>query len=497
MKKNFTELVLILDKSGSMSGLENDTIGGFNSMLEKQKTVDGECRITTVLFDNTYTLLHDRIDIQAVSPMTNAEYSVGGSTALLDAIGLTINKLVSVQKNTSEDYRADKVMFVIITDGEENSSRKYSVDKVRSMIEHEKKKYGWEFIFLGANIDAVQTAQRFGIDADRAVDYVPDAKGTQLNFEAMAKTVACYRMTGAYGGNSERYEETRWPQMIGAIIGDIVGSVYEWNNIKTKEFPLFRDDCFFTDDTVMTCAVAEAVMNGGKRDDFIDAMKKYGRMYPDAGYGGRFGSWLFSDTREAYNSYGNGSAMRVSPCAWVMDCGFCAGTGMWPSNGRAGAQLSAEVTHNHPEGVKGAMATADAIFMCRYYFGGCYGDYERPINDNPAECKKRIKEHIEREYGYDLSRSIDEIRPTYHFNETCQDTVPQAIIAFLESTDFEDAIRNAISLGGDSDTLAAITGSIAEAAYGIPDWIKDKAYSYLDEPLKDVLRRWKKFVSKD
>lgn len=170
---------------------------------------------------------------------------------------------------------------------------------------------------------------------------------------------------------------------------------------------------------------------------------------------------------------------------------------MWPSNGRAGAQLSAEVTHNHPEGVKGAMATADAIFMCRYYFGGCYGDYERPINDNPAECKKRIKEHIEREYGYDLSRSIDEIRPTYHFNETCQDTVPQAIIAFLESTDFEDAIRNAISLGGDSDTLAAITGSIAEAAYGIPDWIKDKAYSYLDEPLKDVLRRWKKFVSKD
>lgn len=152
--------------------------------------------------------------------------------------------------------------------------------------------------------------------------------------------------------------------MIGAIIGDIVGSVYEWNNIKTKEFPLFRDDCFFTDDTVMTCAVAEAVMNGGKRDDFIDAMKKYGRMYPDAGYGGRFGSWLFSDTREAYNSYGNGSAMRVSPCAWVMDCGFCAGTGMWPSNGRAGAQLSAEVTHNHPEGVKGAMATADAISSC-------------------------------------------------------------------------------------------------------------------------------------
>ena len=224
--------------------------------------------------------------------------------------------------------------------------------------------------------------------------------------------------------------------MLGAIVGDIVGSVYEWDNIKTKDFPLFRDDCFFTDDTVMTCAVAEAILNGGQKDDFIDAMKKYGRMYPDA-----------------------------------------------------------EVTHIHPEGVKGAMATSDAIFLCRYYFGGYCGDYEQPINDHPTECKKRIREYIEKEYGYNLSQSLDDIRPNYHFNETCQDTVPQAIIAFLESTDFEDAIRNAISLGGDSDTLAAITGSIAEAAYGIPDWIKDKAYTYLDEPLKDVLSRWEQEVS--
>ncbi|MCD7827618.1 MAG: ADP-ribosylglycohydrolase family protein [Clostridiales bacterium] len=281
--------------------------------------------------------------------------------------------------------------------------------------------------------------------------------------------------------------------MLGAIIGDIVGSVYEWHNIKTKDFPLFRDDCFFTDDTVMTCAVADAIMNGGERDNFIDSMKKYGRMYPDAGYGGNFGTWIFSDNREPYNSFGNGSAMRVSPCGWMMDCGFTARTGMWPSNGREGAKLSAEVTHNHPEGIKGAMANADAIFMCRYYFGGFYGDYGTPINDDPTECKKRVKEHIEKEYGYDLSRTLDEIRPTYQFNETCQRTVPEAIIAFLESTDFEDAIRNAISLGGDSDTLAAITGSIAEAAYGIPDWMKDKAISYLDEPLRDVLRRWKKF----
>ena len=243
----------------------------------------------------------------------------------------------------------------------------------------------------------------------------------------------------------------------------------------------------------MTCAVAEAIMNGGQKDDFIDAMKKYGRMYPDAGYGARFDVWIHSNDRIPYNSFGNGSAMRVSPCAWIMDCGFCARTGCWPSS-RAFARLSAEVTHNHPEGIKGAMATSDAIFMCRYYFGGYYGDYQQPINDNPVECKRRIKERIEQEYGYNLSQSLDEIRPSYRFNETCQDTVPQAIIAFLESRDFEDAIRNAISLGGDSDTLAAITGSIAEAAYGIPEWVTEKVYTYLDEPLKDVVRRWEKFV---
>ena len=279
--------------------------------------------------------------------------------------------------------------------------------------------------------------------------------------------------------------------MLGAIVGDVVGSVYEWNNIKTKDFPFFREDCFFTDDTVMTCAVAEAIMNGGQKDDFIDAMKKYGRMYPNADYGARFNRWLMTDNREPYNSFGNGSAMRVSPCAWVVD----ATTDELPFEVKRLARLSAEVTHNHPEGVKGAMATSDAIFMCRYYFGGYSGDYGKPINDNPAECKRLIKEHIEQEYGYNLSQSLDEIRPNYRFNETCQDTVPQAIIAFLESTDFEDAIRNAISLGGDSDTLAAITGSIAEAAYGIPEWIKGKAYSYLDEPLKDVLRRWEEEVS--
>ena len=197
MKKNLTELVFILDKSGSMSGLEKDTIGGFNSLLDQQRKVDGECVITTVLFDNRYELLHDRIDIRAVQPITGKEYFVGGSTALLDAIGKTIHKIGAVQKNTTEDYRAEKVMFVIITDGEENASRNYSSMQIREMIQRQKERYDWEFIFLGANIDAVETAGRFGIDADRAVDYVPDGEGTELNYRMMSETVATFRECGA------------------------------------------------------------------------------------------------------------------------------------------------------------------------------------------------------------------------------------------------------------------------------------------------------------
>jgi ADP-ribosylglycohydrolase len=280
--------------------------------------------------------------------------------------------------------------------------------------------------------------------------------------------------------------------MLGAIIGDIVGSVYEWNNIKTKEFPLFREGCSFTDDTVMTIATADSLMNGGDKDDFIDAYKKWGRRYPDAGYGGRFGAWINSDDRDPYNSWGNGSAMRVSPCGLIMNCGFYARTGCWPSNGWETVTRCAEVTHNHPEGVKGAQATAAAIFLARFYSEGHVPDYGHAWSLD--ELKEEMRTLIERNIGYDLSRTLDEIRPSYRFNESCQDTVPQAIIAFLESSDFEDAIRNAISLGGDSDTLAAITGSIAEAAYGIPKWIKDKAWTYLDEPMRDVCRRWRSYL---
>ena len=282
--------------------------------------------------------------------------------------------------------------------------------------------------------------------------------------------------------------------MLGAIVGDIVGSVYEWHNIHTKNFPFFRGDCFFTDDTVMTCAVAEAVMNGGRRDDFIDAMKKYGAMYPNVGYGIKFLEWLMSDNREPYHSFGNGSAMRVSPCAWIMDCGFYARMGMLPERGRKIARLSAEVTHDHPEGIKGALATVDAIFLSRFYFGN-YSDNRKSHKYDATECKLWLKNYIERTYGYDLSRRLNDIRITYKYDVTCPGTVPEAIISFLESTDFEDAIRNAICIGGDSDTLAAITGSIAEAAYGIPDWIQEKAYSYLDDNLRDVVQRWTEFIA--
>ena len=196
MKKGLTELVFILDKSGSMSGLESDTIGGYNSMLKKQQSIEDECHITTVLFDNYYELLHDRIDIKAVSLITEKEYQVGGSTALLDAIGNTIHKIGNAQKHTAENYRAEKVMFVIITDGEENSSREYSAEKVKAQIERQKTKFGWEFIFLGANIDAVLTAGRFGIAPDRAIDYLADSEGTELNFKVMASAVATFREAG-------------------------------------------------------------------------------------------------------------------------------------------------------------------------------------------------------------------------------------------------------------------------------------------------------------
>ncbi|TFG91146.1 MAG: hypothetical protein E4H16_00305 [Candidatus Atribacteria bacterium] len=193
MKNNLTELVFILDRSGSMSGLESDTIGGYNAMLEKQKKEPGEVVITTVLFDDRYELLHDRINLRGVAPITDKEYFVRGNTALLDAVGKTINKIGNAQRHTAEEERAERVLFVITTDGMENASREFSFDKIRQMIEHQKSKYSWEFIFLGANIDAIATAERFGINRDRATNYNADSEGTILNYEVISETISCLR----------------------------------------------------------------------------------------------------------------------------------------------------------------------------------------------------------------------------------------------------------------------------------------------------------------
>ena len=193
MKKRLTELVFIIDRSGSMGGLESDTIGGFNVMLKEQQAVDGEAYVTTVLFDDQYELLHDRIDVKAVAPLTDKDYTVRGSTALLDAIGKTIRKIRTAQKNTAEDYKAEKVLFVIITDGQENASREYSLDRIRNRIERQKIKYNWEFLFFGANMDAVSEAGKLGISADWSHTWLADAAGTSTAYATMSQVSVKYR----------------------------------------------------------------------------------------------------------------------------------------------------------------------------------------------------------------------------------------------------------------------------------------------------------------
>lgn len=198
MRKNLTEIVFILDRSGSMSGLESDTIGGYNSLLEKQKKEDGEAFVSTVLFDDVQKVLHDRVPLEKMKPITDREYYVRGCTALLDAIGGAIHHIGNVHKYAREEDRPGKTLFIITTDGMENSSRRYTYDKVKKMVERQKEKYGWEFLFLGANIDAIEVAGRFGIGADHAVNYECDAIGTAVNYKALSKAVSCVR-AAAYG----------------------------------------------------------------------------------------------------------------------------------------------------------------------------------------------------------------------------------------------------------------------------------------------------------
>ncbi len=274
--------------------------------------------------------------------------------------------------------------------------------------------------------------------------------------------------------------------MYGAILGDIIGSPYEFDRgDKTRDFPLFSPSSEFTDDSVMSIAVAEAFMDaieGSSRPrsiagipekvikaKLIEKMKDYGRRYPDAGYGARFSLWLESSESAAYNSLGNGSAMRVSAVAWLFDD---------LTSVLEAARISAELTHNHPEGIKGAQATAAAIFLAR-----------------TGSSKDEIRRYIVDEFGYNLCRSCDEIRPAYRHVESCMETVPEAITAFLEGESFEGVIRTAVSLGGDCDTLSAIAGSIAEGFYGVPENLKAECRSRLSDELLAVLLRFDEYIS--
>lgn len=253
--------------------------------------------------------------------------------------------------------------------------------------------------------------------------------------------------------------------MLGAIIGDIVGSRFEWDNIKVKQFQLLTKQCFFTDDSAMTIAIAEALLHADGQierlaQETIRSMRRIGRKYPSLGYGESFFKWLYDESTNPYRSYGNGAAMRVSPVAYVARS---------LEEVIRLAEIVTAVTHNHPEGLKGGEATAVAIYLAW-----------------SGSTQAQIRDYIQQHY-YNLNVSLDDIRSTYQFDVTCQGTVPQAIIAFLESTSFEDAIRNAISIGGDSDTVAAITGSIAEAFYGIPLALREHALTYLPVDLRNIV----------
>jgi ADP-ribosylglycohydrolase len=251
--------------------------------------------------------------------------------------------------------------------------------------------------------------------------------------------------------------------MLGAVAGDIIGSVHEFLEGKTMDFPLFVEDSRFTDDTVLSIAVADCVLTGAS---YVDKFHEYTRAYPGRGYGAGFRQWVQSGSREPYNSWGNGSAMRVSAVGFA-----------FPSldDVLREAKRSAEVTHDHPEGIRGAQATAAAIFLGR-----------------SGESKAAIRRYVETTFGYDLDRTVLSIRPSYQFNESCQGTVPEALIAFLDSTGYEDTIRLAISLGGDADTLACIAGGIAEAFYGgVPRDIAEPALALLDDDLRNTLLRFR------
>jgi len=266
--------------------------------------------------------------------------------------------------------------------------------------------------------------------------------------------------------------------MYGAMLGDIIGSRFEFDRgNKSKDFTFFTRESEYTDDSVMTIAVAEAILTVGKdageeemKTELVRSMKSWGHRIPDAGYGGRFRQWLFTDRTKPYGSFGNGSAMRVSPVGWLYDT---------MERTREVARWTAEVTHDHPEGVKGAESVAAVMFLARTGHG-----------------KEEIKDYVIREFGYDLSRTCDEIRPGYHHVESCQETVPEAITAFLEGQDFEDVIRTAVSLGGDCDTLTDIAAAMGETFYGCPEELKKVCEKRIEPEMREILERFNKEIGR-
>ncbi len=265
--------------------------------------------------------------------------------------------------------------------------------------------------------------------------------------------------------------------MYGAILGDIIGSRFEFDRGgKTKKFELFTREDNWTDDSVMTIAIMDAFVKAGKdadvekiKEECIVSMKKWGKKYPDAGYGGRFFGWVLSNESKPYNSWGNGSAMRVSGAGWIYDT---------VERTREAARATAEVTHNHPEGIKGAECTAAVMFLAR-----------------TGKSKEEIKEYVIKEFGYDVSKTVDELRPLHEHVESCMDSLPKALASFFEGNSYEDVVRNAVSLGGDTDTLAAIAGAMGDAMYGIPDGIVTKGVDFLEDDMKDTLNDFRNFIN--
>ena len=348
----------------------------------------------------------------------------GNCHHLIDGICVLRNeKIESLHWTTCQNWNSSElkpmgVIFAVVSEVKDNAGSYHQIP-----------------FFNGVRADTVQNG-----DNDTDVHW-KSKDGRKLIFRDVAEYLSFYE--------TERIKKKNY--IMGAIIGDTIGSVYEWNNIKTTKFPLFCKESHFTDDSVLTVATMDGILN---KVDYTRIYQRYGRKYPNAGYGGFFADWIYDETPQKYGSYGNGSAMRCSAIGW------CSNT---IEDVLRESKRSASVTHNHKEGIKGAQATASAIFLAR-----------------TGKSKSEIKQYIQHTFHYNLERTIDEIRPSYKFNETCQGSVPEAIIAFLESTDYESAIRLAISLGGDSDTIACITGGIAEAFYkDIPEYIVENTLRVL------------------